>query len=151
MVQVGQKPRFGTAGMSRPGDRRVGAGWLAAALLAVGGCQATLPVSEPPVPVPACRSYGIGGGPPRGAIVEYVRAALEARGYMPGPILLEERRRSRRRADSRGGDDRVIGFRAWAEVDACPAGKLVVELNRLCTITQIYGRYGCRPDARRGA
>lgn len=41
-------------------------------------------------------------------------------------------------------EDRFItGYNAWAHVEQCEQGQVVVQFDRYCNVQQVYTRYGC--------
>lgn len=41
-------------------------------------------------------------------------------------------------------DDYIVGYTAWADVQQCEQGKVVVDFTDSCRIQQVYTRYGCQ-------
>ncbi len=70
------------------------------------------------------------------------RNALEQRTIAPAEI--ESMFIERREVTSRGGV-KVIGYNAWTRVTGCAEGYVVVQMSRLGSVEQVYGRDGCDP------
>ncbi|MEO1249000.1 MAG: hypothetical protein AAFW76_04095 [Pseudomonadota bacterium] len=57
--------------------------------------------------------------------------------------------KTRRSPERRGNvilptEDRIIiGYNAWARVDQCESGQVIVQFDRYCNVQQVYTRYGC--------
>ena len=98
---------------------------LAMALLALGGCQTTLPPE-----FEDCRSE--------------TDAALAAVGIDPARVqrFTSTPQRVFLHPLSGNSDDRIIGYSNWLRLDGCE-GAIVLRFSRFCRLRQVYERGDC--------